>query len=191
MTTIGIILGSTRPGRVGPEVANWVHRQRWPEATSGSSSSTCATTLSPTSTRSARRCSASTSTSTPRAWARTVSPYDGYVFVTAEYNHGTPGVLKNAIDYLHAEWRDKAVGLVSYGIWGRYRSRRAAASDLWPARHGRRVPPGRTDAEQRLPQLPGVHTQSPTSTTALALMLDQVVTWSQALAPLRQLATAS
>ena len=49
------------------------------------------------------------------AWARTVAAADGYVFVTAEYNHGYPGVLKNAIDHLHGEWRRKPVAFVGYG----------------------------------------------------------------------------
>jgi multimeric flavodoxin WrbA len=38
--------------------------------------------------------------------------------VTPEYNHGVPGVLKNAIDYLYAEWANKGVGFVSYGVAG-------------------------------------------------------------------------
>src|SRR2546423_10458037 len=41
--------------------------------------------------------------------------FDGFVFVTAEYNHGIPGALKNAIDFLFREWNDKATGFVSYG----------------------------------------------------------------------------
>lgn len=49
------------------------------------------------------------------AWARTVATADGYVFVTPEYNHGYPGVLKNAIDHLHGEWRRKPVAFVGYG----------------------------------------------------------------------------
>ena len=40
---------------------------------------------------------------------------DAFVFVTPEYNHGYPASLKNAIDYLHHEWRYKPVGFVSYG----------------------------------------------------------------------------
>lgn len=49
------------------------------------------------------------------AWAETVAGADGYVFVTPEYNHGYPGVLKNAIDHLHREWRRKPVAFVGYG----------------------------------------------------------------------------
>jgi NAD(P)H-dependent FMN reductase len=50
-----------------------------------------------------------------RAWSSTVGAADVIVFVTAEYNYGYPAPLKNAIDYLHHEWRYKALGYVSYG----------------------------------------------------------------------------
>ncbi|MGY1815770.1 NADPH-dependent FMN reductase [Blastococcus sp. SYSU D00820] len=48
-------------------------------------------------------------------WSATVARADAFVFVTPEYNHSFPAGLKNALDYLHAEWADKAAGLVSYG----------------------------------------------------------------------------
>jgi NAD(P)H-dependent FMN reductase len=44
-----------------------------------------------------------------------IASFDAYVFVTPEYNHGTTGALKNAIDFLYKEWNNKAAGLVSYG----------------------------------------------------------------------------
>ena len=48
-------------------------------------------------------------------WSEKVDGADAFVFVTPEYNHGYPASLKNAIDYLHHEWRNKPVGFVSYG----------------------------------------------------------------------------
>jgi NAD(P)H-dependent FMN reductase len=50
-----------------------------------------------------------------KAWAAKIATFDGYVFVTPEYNHGTSAALKNAIDYLFGEWNNKAAGFVSYG----------------------------------------------------------------------------
>jgi NAD(P)H-dependent FMN reductase len=51
-------------------------------------------------------------------WAATIGQFDGFVFVTAEYYHATSGVLRNAIDYIYAEWNNKAIGVVSYGASG-------------------------------------------------------------------------
>ncbi|ORI17282.1 NADPH-dependent FMN reductase [Rhodococcus sp. 1168] len=56
------------------------------------------------------------------AWAKTIASFDGFVFVTPEYNHSTSGALKNAIDFLFAEWNDKACGFVSYGVQGGQRA---------------------------------------------------------------------
>jgi NAD(P)H-dependent FMN reductase len=50
-----------------------------------------------------------------KAWSAQVDAADAFVFVTAEYNYGFTAPLKNAIDYLHAEWQHKPVGFVSYG----------------------------------------------------------------------------
>ena len=49
------------------------------------------------------------------AWAAKIASFDGYVFVTPEYNHGISGALKNAIDFLYREWNNKVAGFVSYG----------------------------------------------------------------------------
>src|SRR3546814_2632141 len=50
-----------------------------------------------------------------KVWAAKIAPFDGFVFVAPEYNHGISGALKNAIDYLSGEWHNKAAGFVSYG----------------------------------------------------------------------------
>lgn len=51
-------------------------------------------------------------------WQKKVAEFDGYVFVTAEYNHGVPAVLKNALDYAYPEWNKKAAAFVGYGAVG-------------------------------------------------------------------------
>jgi NAD(P)H-dependent FMN reductase len=53
-----------------------------------------------------------------KAWAETIGGYDGFIFVPPEYNHSTSGVLKNAIDFLYAEWNNKAAAFVAYGSLG-------------------------------------------------------------------------
>jgi NAD(P)H-dependent FMN reductase len=55
-------------------------------------------------------------------WSAKIDSFDGYIFVTAEYNHGIPGALKNAIDYLYKEWNNKAAGFVGYGSAGGVRA---------------------------------------------------------------------
>jgi NAD(P)H-dependent FMN reductase len=51
-------------------------------------------------------------------WAQKIAEADGFVIVTPEYNHGYPGVLKNALDWVYIEWRRKPVTFVSYGNVG-------------------------------------------------------------------------
>jgi NAD(P)H-dependent FMN reductase len=48
-------------------------------------------------------------------WARKIGELDGFVFVTAEYNHGIPAVLKNTLDYAYAEYNRKPAAFVGYG----------------------------------------------------------------------------
>lgn len=48
-------------------------------------------------------------------WSQKINSYDGFVIVTPEYNHGYPAPLKNALDMLYIEWNDKPVALVGYG----------------------------------------------------------------------------
>jgi NAD(P)H-dependent FMN reductase len=50
-----------------------------------------------------------------KKWTASIARSDGFVFVTPEYNYGTSAVLKNAIDWVYPEWNRKAVGFVSYG----------------------------------------------------------------------------
>src|SRR5262245_60964769 len=110
MLKVAIILGSTRPGRNGEAVAKWV--------LDNASRRTDATfelvdlkdfnlPLSPVLGR--------YSQPHTKAWAAKIAEFDAFVFVTPEYNHGIPGALKNAIDFLFREWNDKAAGFVSYG----------------------------------------------------------------------------
>ncbi len=51
-------------------------------------------------------------------WTQKIAEADGFVIVTPEYNHGAPGVLKNALDYVYQEWNNKPVAFVAYGSVG-------------------------------------------------------------------------
>ena len=57
-----------------------------------------------------------------RRWAQAVGACDGFIFVTPEYNHSLPAALKNALDFVYAEWHDKAAGIVGYGVDGGVRA---------------------------------------------------------------------
>jgi NAD(P)H-dependent FMN reductase len=50
-----------------------------------------------------------------KKWATKMASLDGYVFITAEYNHSVSGVLKNALDYAYAEYNRKPASFVAYG----------------------------------------------------------------------------
>src|SRR5882762_4407559 len=55
-------------------------------------------------------------------WQKKVAEFDGYIFVTAEYNRGVPAVLKNALDYAYPEWNKKPAAFVGYGSVGAARA---------------------------------------------------------------------
>ena len=125
-----------------------------------------------------------------KAWADKIGSFDGFVMVTPEYNHSTSGVLKNAIDYLYAEWNNKAVGFVSYGAVGGARAAehlRLVAGELQMADVRQQVALSLlTEFENFSVFKPGDY-----NLAALDILLDQVVAWSNALAPLRQPAVAA
>jgi NAD(P)H-dependent FMN reductase len=119
---VEIIVGSTRPGRKADTVARWVHdiAARREDATY-EVVDLCGYTLPHLDEPAPHRTGRYTRTHI-HAWAQKISSFDAFVFVTPEYNGSIPGVLKDAIDFLYAEWNDKAAGFVGYGIQGGVRA---------------------------------------------------------------------
>ncbi|MCZ7375903.1 NADPH-dependent FMN reductase [Micromonospora sp. WMMC250] len=117
---IGVILGSTRPGRNGKVVADWVLAQAAGRTAAEYELVDLADYPLPHLDEpvGAKAGPSLYSKDHTKAWAARIAEYDGYVFVTPEYNHSTSGVLKNAIDFLYHEWTNKAAGFVSYGAVG-------------------------------------------------------------------------
>ncbi len=120
---IGIILGSTRPGRNGEAVARWV--------LAGARARNDGVDYVPIDIGDFHLplldepyppAMGRYSQPHTKAWAAAIQPLDGFVFVTPEYQHSTSAALKNAIDYLYGEWVDKAAGFVSYGSAGGVRA---------------------------------------------------------------------
>jgi NAD(P)H-dependent FMN reductase len=119
-----IIVGSTRPGREADTMAHWVHdiAARRKDATYevvDLRDYTLPHMDEPAPPRTGRHTHTHTHT---HAWAQKISSFDAFVFVTPEYNGSIPGALKDAIDFLYAEWNDKAAGFVGYGIQGGVRA---------------------------------------------------------------------
>lgn len=116
---IGIVVGSTRPGRVGPDVAAWVDHEAERRRDATFEVVDLATFGLPLLDEPVPAAVSSEYVHDhTRRWAAAVAPLDGFVFVTPEHNHSVPASLKNAIDYLFAEWNDKPAGFVGYGLHG-------------------------------------------------------------------------
>ncbi|MFC9789825.1 NADPH-dependent FMN reductase [Rhodococcus sp. NPDC127528] len=112
---IAIVAGSTRPGRHSRMVADWVLDR----ATGRSGVRYDIVDLTdhplPLFDEATPPSFGQYQNAHTKAWAATIAPFDGFVFVSPEYNHSTSAALKNALDYLYAEWQNKAAALVGYG----------------------------------------------------------------------------
>lgn len=109
---IGIIVGSTREGRVSPQVADWVKELADQRGDAEYTIIDIADYKLPLLGE------ADADASGAAAWSEAIAAQDGFVFVVQEYNHSITGALKNALDYLREEWNNKAAGIVSYGSVG-------------------------------------------------------------------------
>lgn len=118
MTRIAIIIGSTRPGRHGEAVARWTLGHAQKRAGVEYELVDLADWNLPHLDEPMPAAMGQYANEHTTAWAAKIAEFDGYLFVTPEYNHSIPGVLKNAIDFVGAEWNDKAAGFVSYGVFG-------------------------------------------------------------------------
>ena len=115
MLRVAIILGSTRPGRNGEAVANWVFDNAKMRTDAEYELLDIADSNLPLLDEPIPPSQGHYSKDHTKRWAETIASFDAFVFVTPEYNHGINGALKNAIDFLFAEWNNKAAGFVSYG----------------------------------------------------------------------------
>lgn len=116
MAKLEIIIASTRPGRIGLPIGQWIRQDA---VVHGGFSEVELVDLldvnlpfmnEPHHPRLGRYTHQHT-----LDWSAKVAESDAFVFVMPEYNYGYNAELKNAIDYLHSEWKYKPVGLVSYG----------------------------------------------------------------------------
>ncbi|GAC1326739.1 MAG: hypothetical protein NVSMB13_12270 [Mycobacteriales bacterium] len=184
VTAIGVILGSTRPNRNGEQVANWVMKQAADRSDARFELVDLRDFPLPHLDEPLPPSRGNYQNEHTQRWAEKIASFDGFVMITPEYNHSTSGVLKNAIDYLYAEWGNKAVGFVSYGSVGGARAvehLRLIAGELQMADVRQQVTLSlATEFENYSTFKPGDY-----NTRVLATLFDQVVSWSTALAPLR------
>src|SRR4030067_508317 len=118
MIKIAIIVGSTRPGRKADSVAKWVHEIAKKRSDAAFEIVDIKDYNLPLLDEPVPPSMGQYSQPHTKAWSAKIASYDAYVFVTPEYNHGTSGALKNAIDYLYQEWNNKVAGFVGYGSVG-------------------------------------------------------------------------
>ncbi|MGA9852008.1 MAG: NAD(P)H-dependent oxidoreductase [Gammaproteobacteria bacterium] len=181
---IGIILGSTRPGRNGEAVAKWVYEI----AKRRSDAHYLLVDLKdynlPHLDEPMPPSLGQYSKPHTLAWAQQIASLDAFVFVTPEYNHSTSGALKNAIDFLYLEWNNKAAGFVSYGSAGGARAvehLRLIMAEVQVATVRAQVMLSLyTDFENFRMFKPAVHHEAEVNT-----MLDQLVAWGSALKSVR------
>ena len=184
MLKIAIIVGSTRPNRKGEAVGRWVHEIAAKRSDAefelvdvGDYDLPLLDEPQPPSLGNYARPHTNN-------WAQKIRSFDGFVFVTAEYNHSVPAALKNAIDFVYQEWNNKAAGFVSYGAAGGVRAvehLRLALAEVQVA-----------DVANQVPLLLAADFENystfaprPMQQDMLTAMLDQLIAWSGALLPLR------
>jgi NAD(P)H-dependent FMN reductase len=115
---IGIIVGTTRAARLGHKAGQWIHAIAAKRDDIEAELIDLRDFPLPFFDEVASNAWAPTQNEVGIRWQKKMAEFDGYIFVTAEYNHGVPAVLKNALDYAYPEWNRKAAACVGYGAVG-------------------------------------------------------------------------
>lgn len=183
MTKIAIIIGSTRPGRKGEGVAKWAYEEARKRTDVDVELVDIADYNLPLLDEENLPAMGQYTKEHTKKWAAKIGEFDGYIFVTPEYNHGTSAALKNALDYLYKEWNNKACGFIGYGWTGGLRGieqLRACVSNLELADVRQQV-----DISFVHDYKDGAIAAGEHKSKALNGVIDQVKAWSDALKPLR------
>ncbi|MZQ86299.1 NADPH-dependent FMN reductase [Paenibacillus sp. 5J-6] len=184
MVKIAIIIGSTRPGRNSEAVAKWVYELAKKRTDADFELVDIADFNLPLLDEPVPPAMGQYSKEHTKVWSAKIASFDGYVFVTPEYNHATTGALKNAIDYLYNEWNNKAAGFVGFGSAGGTRAvenLRLIMAELQVADVRAQVGLSLfTDFENYSVFKPAEHHLG-----SVSAMLDQVILWSGALKAIR------
>lgn len=184
MIRLAIVTGSTRPGRNNEAVARWAFNVASKRRDAEFELVDIADYKLPLLDEPVSPMLGQYTHEHTKRWAAKIGSFDGYVFVTPEYNHGISGALKNAIDYLYREWNNKAAGFVSYGSIGGARAveqLRLVMGELMVADVRAQVLLSMfTDFEKF-----SVFKPDPRHEDEVNTMLDQVIAWGGALKTVR------
>ncbi|XXY54857.1 NAD(P)H-dependent oxidoreductase [Sorangium sp. So ce269] len=185
MLKVAIILGSTRPGRNGEAVAKWVHGVATKHGGAEYELVDIKDFNLPLLDEPVPPSMGQYSKPHTKAWAAKIDSFDAFVFVTPEYNHGTSGALKNALDFLYKEWNNKAAGFVSYGSAGGARAveqLRLVMAELQIADVRAQVLLSLHDDFENY----SVFKPHPRHEKSVGSLLDQLLAWAGAMKTLRQ-----
>jgi NAD(P)H-dependent FMN reductase len=119
---IAIIIGTTRATRFGEKPARWIHGVAAARGDMDLELVDLREYPMPFFDEPASNAWVPSKNEVALRWQKKVAEFDGYIFVTAEYNRGVPAVLKNALDYAYPEWNRKPAAYVGYGSVGAARS---------------------------------------------------------------------
>jgi NAD(P)H-dependent FMN reductase len=182
---IGIILGSTRPGRRGEQIASWMLDTARAHGGADYELIDLAHRGLGNLDEGGNPNLQQYEHAHTQDWSRLIDGFDGFVFLTPEYNHSFSGALKNALDYVYREWNDKAAGIVSYGGWAAG-VRAAEALRLVLAE----LQVATVRAQPAIALIPafstGAFVPPEGLETAVRGMLDQMIAWSGALRGVRE-----
>jgi NAD(P)H-dependent FMN reductase len=185
MFRIAIIIGSTRPGRKAAAVGKWVYEIAQKRNDAEFELVDIKDFDLPLLDEPMSPIMGQYTQEHTKTWSAKIASFDAYVFVTPEYNHGTPAALKNAIDFLYHEWVNKAAGFVSYGGAGGARAveqLRLVMAEVQIATVRNQVLLSMfTDFENFSVFKPSSHHEK-----SVNAMLDQVIAWGGALKALRE-----
>lgn len=115
---VAVVIGSTRPTRICGDIASWVSSAAAQESSLHYELLDLADVDLPFLDEPLMAALGQYTHEHTRAWSRLASSYDGFLFVFPQYNWGYPAVLKNALDFLYREWREKPASFLTYGTRG-------------------------------------------------------------------------
>ncbi|MDG4768081.1 GNAT family N-acetyltransferase [Solwaraspora sp. WMMD406] len=184
-----VLICSNRPGALGPTIGRWLVDAAAPQATRLGAELVPVTIDLPFFDEEQSPSSGVYRNEHTRRWSAIVDAADGFVAVTPEYNYGMPATLKNALDYLNAEWAWKPIGFVSYGHTSA--GTRAVQHAKQVVTTLRMVPLGGTVAIRIGDSVQdGRLRPDPTRDAAGVALLDELARLAHALRPMRERARA-